>query len=97
MPAQIYTEYALVAQEPSVVVGAFATRDSLRLGGLLWPEARERWARTAYLTRERVGKGQVILFIDDLCRRGVLKATERAFLNAVLMGPGLGTAREWPW
>ena len=97
LPARVYSEHALVAEDPSLVVGAFAAEDSLRLSGLLWPEARERWARTAYLTRERVGRGQVILFVSHPCQRGVLKATERAFLNAVLTGPGFGTTRDWPW
>lgn len=97
MPVQVYAEHALVASGPDDVVGAFASEDSLRLSGLLWPEARERWAHTAYLTRERVGRGQVILFVSTPCQRAAFKATERAFLNAVLLGPGLGTSREWPW
>jgi hypothetical protein len=95
--ARIDGEYALVAEAPVAVVGAFATEDSLRLSGLLWPEARERWAQTAYLTREPVGRGQIILFDADPCQRGTLEATERAFLNAVLLGPGLGTIRRWTW
>lgn len=96
-PARLFGEYALVAAELKTVVAAFAPEDSLRLSGLLWPEARERWAQTAYLTRERVGKGQVILFVAHPCQRGTLKATERAFLNAVMLAPGMGTARPWPW
>jgi hypothetical protein len=97
MPVQTYGEYAFVASDPADIVGAYAPEDSLRLAGLLWPEARERWARTAYLTRERVGEGQIILFGTAPCQRGAFKAAERAFLNAVLLGPGLGTSREWPW
>lgn len=95
--ARIATEYALIAEKPAAVVGAFASEDSLRLSGLLWPEARERWAQTAWLTREPVGRGQVVLFVADPCERGTLEASERAFLNAVLLGPGLGTTRRWPW
>jgi hypothetical protein len=95
--ARVYAEHALVADDPSRVVGAFASEDSLRMSGLLWPEARERLARTAYLTREPVGRGQVILFCSDPSQRGTLAATERALLNAVLLGPGLGTTRRWPW
>ncbi len=94
---RIDTEYALIADNPAAVVGAFAPEDSLRLSGLLWPEARERWAQTAWLTREPVGRGQVILFVADPCERGTLEAGERALLNAVLLGPGLGTTRRWPW
>jgi hypothetical protein len=97
MPVQLHSEYAFVDPNAAHVVGAFASEDSLRLGGLLWPEARERWARTAYLTRERIGEGQVILFVSPPCRRAQFKAAERAFLNAVLLGPGMGTSREWPW
>jgi len=95
--ARVETEYALLADPPAPVVGAFAAEDSLRLGGILWPEARERWACTAYLTREPVGRGQVILFASDPCQRGALYATQRAWLNAALLGPGLGTTRRWPW
>ncbi len=95
--ARVDGEYALVARNPAAVVGAYAPEDSLRLSGLLWPEARERWAQTAYLTRESVGRGQVILFDADPCQRGTLEATRRAFLNAVLLGPGLGTTRRWTW
>jgi hypothetical protein len=95
--ARVDGEYALVAQAPTAVVGAFATEDSLRLSGLLWPEARERWAQTAFLTREPVGRGQVVLIDADPCQRGTLAATRRAFLNAVLLGPGLGTTRRWTW
>lgn len=95
--ARVSGEYALVASNLETVVGAFAPEDSLRLSGLLWPEARERWAQTAYLTRERVGRGQVILFLTEPCQRGTLKATERAFLNAVMLAPGMGTTRAWPW
>ncbi len=97
LAARVYAEHALVAENPADVVGAFAPEDSLRLSGLLWPEARERWADTAYLTRERIGRGQLVLFVSDPCERGTLEASERAFLNAVMLGPGLGTTRRWPW
>jgi len=90
MPATAGTGYAYLAANLKHVVGAFASEDSLRLGGLLWPEARQRWAQTAYLTREPVGRGQVILFASTPCMRGAWNATQRAFLNAVILGPGMG-------
>jgi hypothetical protein len=64
---------------------------SLRLSGLLWPEAAERFANAAYLTRESVGSGQVILFAGDPVWRGAARGTQRLFANAVIFGPGCGT------
>jgi len=69
----------------------------LRLSGLLWPEARQRWAGTAYATVERMGQGQVVLFVGDPAFRGYLEGSARLLLNAVLFGPGLGTSQPVPW
>ena len=74
-----------------------ADENELRLSGLLWPEARERLARSAYATVERIGYGQVVLFASDPLFRGYLEGTGRMFLNAVLLGPGLGTSQPVPW
>ncbi len=65
----------------------------LRLSGLLWPEAAERLASSAYLTRERLGHGQVILFAGDPVYRGAALGTARLFANAVVYGPGCGARR----
>lgn len=62
----------------------------LRMSGLLWPEAAQRIANTAYLTRESKGNGQIILFADTPVFRGSTLGTNRLFLNAVVYGPGLG-------
>ena len=40
---------------------------------------------------------QVILFAADPTFRRSLRALERLLLNAVVLGPGLGTARTAPW
>jgi hypothetical protein len=88
---------ALLARDPVATAGRFAAPDELHLGGLLWPEAAGRIAHTAFLTREGLGKGQIILFADDPNFRGYSLATQRLFLNAVLLGPGLGTERRVPW
>ena len=53
------------------------------------PEAAQRIANSAYLTRERVGKGQIILFAGEPNFRGSTRGTNRVWLNAVVYGPGL--------
>lgn len=65
----------------------------LRMSGLLWPEAAERLANTAYLTRESVGAGQVILFAADPNFRAATLGTSRLFLNAITYGPGMGASQ----
>jgi murein tripeptide amidase MpaA len=62
----------------------------LRMSGLLWPEASERIANSAYVTREQVGAGQVILFAGDPVFRAAALGTTRVFSNAVVYGPGMG-------
>ncbi|AJP42478.1 peptidase [Alteromonas australica] len=64
---------------------------NVRMSGLVWPEAQQRIANTAYLTRERVGKGQVILFSGQPNFRGSSRGTNRLLLNAIVYGPGLGS------
>jgi hypothetical protein len=64
----------------------------LRLSGLLWPEAAHRLANAAYVTRESLGRGQVILFATPPTFRSAARGTERVFLNAVVYGPGFGAA-----
>lgn len=62
----------------------------LRLSGLLWPEAADRIANAAYVTREQVGAGQVILFANSPTFRAATLGTGRVFQNAVVFGPGMG-------
>jgi hypothetical protein len=87
----------LVAGDPVQVGGRFADLDQLHVAGLLWPEAAARMAHTAYVTREAVGRGQVILFAANPLFRRWMKDSERIFGNAVLLGPGLGTRWSTPW
>jgi hypothetical protein len=98
LPAEIAVwldaQDTLVAEPPVQVAARFASAERIHLSGLLWPEAAGRLARTAYLTRESVGRGQVVLFLDEPGYRGWLQGTRRLLLNAILYGPGLGT--EWP-
>jgi hypothetical protein len=68
------------------------TELELRMSGLLWPEATHRLAHGAFLTRERVGRGQVILFAAPPAFRASTRGTSRLLLNAIVYGPGCGTA-----
>ncbi|HPF69485.1 MAG TPA: hypothetical protein PLQ13_02345, partial [Candidatus Krumholzibacteria bacterium] len=88
---------SLIAAPPARVAARFADPDHLHVGGLLWPEAATRLARTGYAVREGVGRGQVVLFADNPVFRRWMRDSERMFVNAVLLGPGLGTRWSTPW
>ncbi len=66
---------------------------NVRAGGLLWPEARERIASAAYVTRESVGRGQVILFAHPPAFRAAQLGMIRVLENALILGPGMGTSQ----
>lgn len=91
VPAPLYTAYAFLSKKPVQTIGRFENAATIRLSGLVWPEARQRWAASAYLTRESIGNGQMILFAGEPFFRAYFQGTARLFLNAVLLGPGLGT------
>lgn len=97
MPVFFDSADALIAEAPAQTAVRFSNVEALHLGGLLWPEAAGRVARTAYAVRESHGRGQVILFSSDPNFRGAAFATQRLFLNAVVLGPGLGTTWPSPW
>jgi hypothetical protein len=69
------------------------TEPRLRMSGLLWPEAAQRLMNTAYLTRDSVGNGQVILFASPPTFRGTTFGTTRLLHNALIYGPGCGTSQ----
>jgi hypothetical protein len=97
LSALIRASDTLVAAPPVRVAARFADIERLHLGGLLWPEAAARLAHTAYVTREGVGRGQVILFLNEPVFRGWTPGTRRLLVNAILYGPGLGTRWSAPW
>jgi hypothetical protein len=97
LPALTTQHDVLVAEPPATVAARFADVDHLHLSGLLWPEALGELARTAYATREPIGKGQLILFSSPPALRGTTWATSRLLLNALILGPGLGTQWPVPW
>jgi hypothetical protein len=97
MPVLADGDQVLMSRAPIRTAVRLAPAAELRLAGLLWPEARERLAESAWLTVERVGHGQVILFAAHPVLRGYHKATGRLFANAVVYGPGLGADQPLGW
>lgn len=83
-PAEHWSNYGWGGLPPAQTL-------DLRLGGLLWPEAQERIANTAWVTQESKGSGQVILFASTPVFRGASIGMQRVLGNAVVFGPGLGT------
>ncbi len=67
-----------------------APEPRLRIGGLLWPEARTRIADSAWLTSEGLGEGRVISFAVSPVYRGSWRSTGRLLGNAVVLGQGAG-------
>ncbi|MFC4699214.1 M14 family metallopeptidase [Glaciecola siphonariae] len=63
----------------------------VRMSGLIWPEAAQRIANSSYLTRESIGKGQLIMFSGQPNFRGAARGTNRLLLNAIVYGAGFGT------
>ncbi len=92
VPVLAQTSYTYLTKTNVQVAGKFAAQDRIRLSGVLWPEARERWSGTAFVTREHRGSGQVILFADEPNFRAYFHGGERLLLNAIFLGPGFGTS-----
>ncbi|MCH7720034.1 MAG: hypothetical protein IH988_03465, partial [Planctomycetes bacterium] len=97
LPVLLSGDSAYMSKHPVATPVRLMDEDELRLSGLLWPEARSRWANTAYATIERVGNGQLILFASDPFVRGYLEGSGRLLLNAIILGPGMGTQQPLPW
>jgi hypothetical protein len=97
VPAMFNTNYAYLAAGGIQVPGRLAGAEDVRLSGLMWPEAKDRWGKTAYLTREGKGKGQIITFATQPNFRGYFRGAERLLLNAMILGPGFGTRTSIEW
>ncbi len=97
VPIMLGTTHAYLAKEPVKIPARLADRNHLRLSGLLWPEARDRWANTAFATQERLGKGQVILFADEPYFRAYFHGSGKLLINAILLGPGFGAEATLPY
>ena len=97
MTAFVGADDTLIAAPPARAAARFSGIDTIHRGGLLWPEFAARLARTAYSTRESVGRGQIVLFLDSPIFRGWMKGTRRLLWNAILYGPGVGAEPPAPW
>jgi hypothetical protein len=97
LPVMVGGDTVMMSMYPTETPVRLVDEDDLRLSGLLWPEARQRLANSSFATVERYGRGQVILFASNPTYRGWYPAMERLFLNAVLLGPGMGTSQPVPW
>ena len=97
IPVFFASSYAFLSEDPVQTPVRLESAERIRLGGLLWPEARERWAETAFVTREKAGKGQIILFAQEANYRAYFLGAGRLMLNALFLGPGMGTSWPAPW
>jgi hypothetical protein len=97
LPVMVDGSSVMMSMYPTATPVRLVDEDDLRLSGLLWPEARQRLANSSFATVERHGRGQVILFATNPTQRGGYPGMERLFLNAVLLGPGMGTSQKMPW
>ncbi|RKX24159.1 MAG: hypothetical protein DRP45_08855, partial [Candidatus Zixiibacteriota bacterium] len=97
VPVMVYSRHAFLANPPVKAVARLADGNDIRLSGLLWPEARERWANTAWATRESKGEGQIILFATNPHMRAYFFGSRQLIVNALLYGPGMGARFEGPY
>ena len=97
LPIYAQGSTVLLAKSPAQTAIRFAPAESLRLAGLLWPEARERIADSAFATIESRGNGQIILFATMPGFRGYFKGTGRMLSNAMIYGPGAGASQPVNW
>lgn len=61
--------------------------DNAFIAGHFWEESIERLPGSVVLYEERIGRGRVVLFAEDVNFRGYWRGADRLFLNAVLLGP----------
>jgi hypothetical protein len=87
LPAMFREDETFVAENGADLVGRYGAPRELALSGLIWPEAVGYVADTAYMIRETLGAGQIVLFANDPVFRGYSLGTQRLFMNAVFLGP----------
>jgi hypothetical protein len=97
LPVLVSGSTVLLSRDPVSTPVRLAEQERLRLSGLLWPEAAERLANSAWATVERRGNGQVVLLADVPGFRGQFLSGARLFANAVIYGPGLGARQPVGW
>lgn len=65
----------------------YASGEAFEFSGHMWAESEERLPGAVLAYEERVGRGRVIAFAEDINYRGYFRSGNRLFLNAVLAGP----------
>jgi hypothetical protein len=65
---------------------AYFPKDAIKVSGFITPENEKKLAQTAYIVRERVGRGTAVLFADTPVFRGFSDGTARLLLNAIFFG-----------
>jgi hypothetical protein len=73
----------LTAKGENVV---YFPKDNLKLSGYIAAENEKKVAQTAYVIRERQGRGFVVMFADNPVFRGFWDGTTRLLLNAIFFG-----------
>jgi hypothetical protein len=58
-----------------------------RISGHAWQESLDRVPGSVFAYDERVGRGRVVVFAEDVNFRGYWRGMDRLFLNAVILGP----------
>ncbi len=97
LPVIVYGSYVYLSKPPVETALRFMDETDIRLSGLAWPEARNRWANSAYCTRESKGRGQVILFATHPDLRSFFYGSKRLLVNSILLGPGMGARWSVPY
>ncbi len=97
VPVLVSGPTVFLSRRPVRTPARLAQEGTLRLSGLLWQEARERFERSAYATREACGRGQIILFAGQPNARASFEGAERLLINALLLGPGWGSQQPVDW
>ena len=65
----------------------YASGDDFAYAGHMWAESETRLPGAVFAYEERVDRGRVIAFAEDINYRGYFRSGNRLFLNAVLAGP----------
>ena len=64
----------------------FFGKDDLLTSGFCWPNNIELMAETPFVFSRRLGRGQIIAFVDDPNFRAMYPALQRLFINAAMFG-----------
>jgi hypothetical protein len=88
VPALVTSDRIYLAPDgPPSSARRVVARYGAKLSGHAWPESLERLPNAVFAYEERVGRGRVIAFAEDLNYRGYFRGGNRLFLNAVILGP----------